>query len=291
VGHLLVGALCFSLVGLSIKLAGQHASVFQIAFVRSLLGGIWCCYLVRREPGVLLGVNRPLLIFRGVIGCAAMLTTFWVVTRIPLADATVLFFINPVFVAVLAAIFLGERIGRAGAGFIGLCVLGVVLVAKPAFLFGEATLDELAVLAALAGAFCAGLAYVSVRAMRATEHPLAMVFSLNFFSVLGTAPFLGEHWVWGDGLGAAGVEMWAALLAVAIFAQGGQFFMTVGLKEAEAGRGAAVGYVQIVLAILWGMLFFDEFPDVPALVGALLIVAGAYGLNRRRAVPTARPEA
>lgn len=236
-----------------------------------------------RMAGVPLARAReiPLLILRGLLGFGALSCFLFAVVRLPLADTTVIHFTNPVFTALLATFFLGEVLGRREVALVLLALLGVVFIARPPFLFaGAPVADPLAAGVALMGAVLSAGAYVSVRRLTRTNHPLIIVFAFSLVTVVGAAPGTAAAFVLPQG-----VE-WFLLLGVGAATQGGQVFVTQALKTEKAGRAMAVGYLQIVLAALWGLLFFREVPDGWTLFGATVIIASTFLLSRIHPVAT-----
>jgi drug/metabolite transporter (DMT)-like permease len=274
--RILASTLFLSLNGVCIKFAGQEADVFQIVFVRSLAGLTLCILFARGDVKSLVGVNRPLLALRGFVGVFAMVLAFYAFTVLPVAEATVILFIKPVFVSLLAWAFLRERLSSRKLACVAVSFTGVLLVAQPGGLFGTAaTLPLLGVAAALGGAFFAAGTMVMVRALGSRERALSPIFYLNLFTTCGTGAFAAMHWTWGSW------RLWAILLAIGVLTHLGQYCMTRGLTMESAGRGSAVGYIQVVFATAWGMLFFAEYPDLLAVCGALVIMAGTLGLRER----------
>ena len=274
--RILASALFLSLNGACIRYAGREVGVFQIVVFRCLVGGILCLILGRGDLGSLLGKNRKVLCLRGLFGVCAMLLSFYAYTVLPVAEATLIFFINPVFVALLAWAFLGEHMSLGQLVCVGVSFAGVVLVSNPAtFASPDTGLSPWGVGTALAGALFAAAAMVTIRALGRTERTLSPMFYLNMFSFAVSAPlavFTWENCSWAS---------WGCLLAIGLLAHAGQYFMTSGLAMEKAGRGSAVGYFQIVFAVVWGMLFFAEYPDLLAVFGSGLIMSGTLGLRER----------
>ena len=201
--------------------------------------------------------------------------------HLPLAEATLLQFMHPVFTVALAAGLLGERIGRGIWFGIPLAVAGVLLVVRPAFLFGGAAapLDPFAVAVALSGAFFAADAYVTVRHLARTgENPLAIVFSFPAVTVALALPLMLRDFVWPEGI----EWLWLALTGAT--AQAGQMALTRGIQLLPASRATAYSYTQIVFASLLGAWLFGESPDAWTAGGAALVLARrvARGTQRRR---------
>ena len=266
--------LVFSLMGALLKLAGEVLPFIQVVWVRGLIGtGLSLAFIARRGISPW-GLNRPLLLVRGVIGFLAMVTTFYAFVRLPLGEATVLFYLNPLFVALLGVPLLGEALTRPKLAGAGLGLVGAALLTKPAALFGMGSaLDQAGVLAAVVGAFLSGTAYVTLRRLGATEHPLVSAYYLCWVTALAATPFALEGWVAPD------LRGWLLMGGIGVLAQAAQTLMASAYQRDEAGRISTVGYVQIVFAALLGWMIFGNVPDTWALLGAGCIVLGSLGLR------------
>ena len=262
-----LGAFWFSLMSLLVKLSGQRLPSMQVVFVRAVFTLALSVLLVRRAGVPALGRRRGLLALRGLFGCVGLSCFYYSIVHLPLAEATVVQYTNPVFTALIAAWLLGERFHWAEAACAAASLVGVVLVAQPAALFGAAhAIPGHAAAVALAGAVFSAAAYVLVRRIGAAESPLVVVLYLPLVTVPLTAPFVVGRWVWPT------AWEWAGLVGVGITTQIAQVHMTRGLQLETASRATAVGYLQIVFAALWGALVFGQWPNRWALLGALLIV-------------------
>ncbi len=272
-------AFFFSLMSLFVKLVGQHLPSQQIVLVRSAATLLYS-YLAVRWVGVSpWGQNKKLLFLRGLLGFGAVSCFFFALTVLPLADATVIHYTNPVFTALLAAFFLNETLGRAEWLGALLSLAGVALIAQPSFLFGGGgTLSLAYVGIALLGALLSAGAYVVVRKLRATEHPLVIVLYFPLVATFGSLPTALPTAEWPT--------LWewlVLLLGVAGAAQIAQIFLTKGLHAERAGRAMAVTYLQIVFAAIWGMLFFGEYPGLWSIAGAVLVVGGTLVVAQGKA--------
>jgi len=281
-----MGALSFSLMAALVKLAGQTLPTMEVVLARSLVtGGISYAVLARKEIP-LLGKEPRLLVARGVLGFFALSCFYYAVVHLPLADATVIQYTNPIFTALIAVVTLGEALRRGEIALTVSSLLGVLLVARPSFLFGGNTssLDSLGVTAALCGALFSASAYVMVRRLR-EEEPMVVVFWFGLISILLSLPFVAH----GFTRLPVGWE-WLILLGVGLSTHFGQVFLTRGLQLEPAGRATAVGYLQILFAAIWGLLVFGERPDAWTGAGAAVIVLCTWLLTRTRAVtPTVAP--
>ncbi len=268
--YMVVAAFFFSVMGLLVKLAGQRLPSAEMVLARSVVALVLSYGMLRRARVAPWGHRKGLLVFRGLAGFLGLLCIFYALTKLPLADATVLQYTNPVFTAILAALFLKEAMDRREALGLVFSLGGVVLVAQPSFLFGVATdsLDLFAVGIALLGAVFAAIAYVTVRQLRETEHHLVVVFYFPLVATPASVPVMIPDALWPTPL------EWLLLLGIGVVTQIAQVYLTKGLHTEKAGRAMSMSYIQIVFAAIWGFLFFSEVPDPLSIVGALLVVAG-----------------
>ncbi len=267
---MLLSALAFSVMSALVKVLGARLPSIEIAFVRAVVTLAVSLAQVKHAGLSIFGSGqRGWLILRGLIGFVGLHSYFYAVTSLPLADATVLHFLNPLLVALLAPLLLGER-GRLIDGLaIVLGLAGVVLVARPPALFGAAgeALPPLGIAAGLMGALAATGAYLVVRKLR-SEHPLVVVLQFPMLGVPLTLPLVLPIWIWPT------PSEWALLVVMGLFTQLGQLKMTESLRHESAARGTALSYAQIPLSVLWGWLFWGDVPPPLAVGGTLCIAAG-----------------
>jgi len=274
--YMAAAAFFFSIMSLLVKVAGQRLPTQEVVLARAAVGAALSWAALRARGVSPWGNNRKLLLLRGLVGYVALSCFFFALTRLPLADATVIQYTNPVFTALLAAVFLAESIRRRDLLLTLVSLAGVVLMTRPSFLFGglEERLDPFAVGVALAGAIFSAGAYVAVRRLGRTDDPLVIVFWFAAIATAGAIPFTAM-----EALMPTPLE-WLLLLSIGVVTQIAQVFMTRGLREERAGRAMAVAYMQIVFAALWGALFFAELPDLWGAAGAILIILGTAGIAR-----------
>jgi drug/metabolite transporter (DMT)-like permease len=276
--YMVATAFCFSVMSLIVKLLGKRLPTGEIVFVRCAVTLVLSYFMVRAAGLPVWGNRKLFLVLRGLAGFCALFCFFNAVTRLPLADVTVIHFTNPVFTAILAAAFLGEPMGKRELIGLPLCVIGVGLVAQPAFLFGEGArnLDMAAVSVALCAAVCSSIAYTTVRGLRGTDDPLVVVFYFPLVATPAAVPFMIGNAVWPTA-----VE-WLLLIAVGVITQFGQVFLTRGLHLERAGRATSMSYVQVIFAAAWGFVFFREVPNSLSMAGAALILLGMLLASRAR---------
>ena len=287
---MLSSALSFSLMGVCVKALGGRIPVGEVVLARSAVSLVLSVAMLRQAGLNPWGERRGLLVLRGVIGTGALLCVFAALAQLPLAPATVLQYLQPTFTALLAWWLLRERVGPRILLAALLGWLAVVVLSNPTELAGllgplaklllgtEARPLPLAgVLLAIGGAVLSACAYVSVRALGRTEHPLVIVFYFPLVGLALTAPLVALQPVWPTAWEAL------ALVGVGLFTQLGQLGVTNGLLGMPAARATALSYGQVPLAALWGWLFFQEAldPDT-ALAAGLVLAATLLSLKRSR---------
>ena len=285
-----LSAFWFSLMALCVKLAGRRLPSQELVLVRAVLT-LAMSWAALRHAGLSLRAEQPRrqlgLVLRGVFGCLGLTCFYASLVRLPLAEATLLQYTNPLWAALLAAVLLGERVGRRELACLAASAVGVLLVVRPSGLPGGApgaTLPTGAVAVALLGALASAAAYVTIRRLGAREPAARVTVYLPLVTVPVTVPFVVGAWVWPT------VREWAVLVAMSAATQVAQLYLTRGLQRERAARATAVGYLQLVFAAAWGWLVFGERPSPWAALGAATIVASTLLLAAsRRPVAPATP--
>lgn len=278
--QIVVAALLFSLMSLFVKLAGQRLSSLEIVFVRSVITLVLSWALLYRAKTPIWGQNRLFLTLRGIFGFIALSSFFYSVTQLPLAEATVIQFTNPVFTALFAAFFLGEK--ATGKLWISILLAfgGVLAITRPAMLFGEAGaghIPPMVVAIGLGGAMATGMAYVLVRKLAATENEMVIVFYFPLVAVPGSF-LLMKEWVPPTAM------EWLLLLLIGVTAQWGQIYLTRGMQQLAAAKATVVLYSQLIFATIWGWIFLSQPPGLLTAAGAVLVLTGSLLTAKRDSV-------
>lgn len=248
--------------------------VFFRAFVALVLSGVHLRWL-GLSP---LGTHHRLLLLRGLFGSLALLAFFGSLTHLPLATATVLQSLSPIFAAVLAVAFLGERLTLAHLALFALAGAGVLAIEGG----GEGG-SALGIAVAIAGAAFSACAYTVISRIGPREHPLVVILWFPLVTVPLVAPVLPLVWVWPS------PRQWLALLLVGLFVQVAQYFMTRAWQLGPPGVVSLVSYLGVVWAGLGGWLLFAE-PLTPRLaLGTTAVLAAVLGAARLRRAPRRDP--
>ncbi len=277
---IILASLSFSLVGVSVRLAGEMP-VFEKVFFRSLvslvaMGAVAMRY---RENPFAQGRLIPMLVLRGVFGTGAMVLYFYAIAHLNLADATILNKLSPFFVTIFAVLFLKERLAKHLIPALLLAFVGALLVLKP-----QLDYHALPAVGGLISAMCSGAAYTVVRSLRGKLPPYTIVFWFSLVSVATAVVPTVLGYVRPD------PTQWLALLGAGIFATTGQFALTYAYHQAQASRLSIYNYGHVVFAGFFALMLWGEIPDVMSLTGIALII-GAAIWNHRHMVRETRAAA
>lgn len=271
--YIAVSAFGFSAMTALVKLVSARLPTGEIVLARAVITLVLSyAMLVRARPPAPWGTQRRTLALRGLLGFGGLAGYYGAVIRLPLADATTLWNVTPLLTALLAWWLLGERVGASTAVALVCGVAGVLLIVHPS----GSGLDPIGVALALGAATCSASAYVTVRQLSRTEHPLVIVFYFPLVATPLAIPWAAADWVTPT------AEDWLLLVGVGLATQIGQVFLTMGLTVERVGRAASVGYLQIVFAIGWQLAVFGNAPTAFTLAGATLIIAGTLAVARTR---------
>ncbi len=275
VRYMVLSALAFAFMGACVKAASHRGMpVLEIVAARALISACISYIDIKRKGISPWGRDKVLLTARGLIGTLALMCVFYAVTSLPLAEATLLQYLHPVFTSVLAFVLLKENIQRTTVVCIILSLAGLLIMVQPGLLFGALAsnpepLPMLGVGAALLGALGSGTAYVLIRHLSNSEDPSVIIFYFPFIALPVTSILLGDDFVMPTG------STWLLLLLVGIFTQVAQYSLTKAMQTEDASKATAYSYVQVIFSAVLGWLVFNEIPTVNTMFGALFITGGA----------------
>lgn len=232
---------------------------------------------VLRDPRAALRTSRPgTLLFRSVAAMSALALTIYALTRLPIANATALSFTRPLWIVLLAALMLGERVGRWRAGAIAVGFAGTLVMLAPSLSSDDpAAHDLLGQAAVLGAALLFALSVVSMKSMSADNDPMVIMVYGMIFGILVSVVPAWFQWrtptpLQAVQLGALGVF---SLTAFVCF-----------LKALTCGDAIAIvpfDYLRLPLAMGAGLVFFGEQTSIHALAGGGMIIAATLSVTLR----------
>jgi len=275
---MVVSAAAFALMAAFAKWLLPDAPTQAVVFSRGVLLSIVLAAWARARRVPLAGRNTPGLILRGLLGYAALSCYFWSVQHLPLGDAVLLQYSHPAFVAAAAPFALGERTGRWHWPLIAAALVGVAMIV------GATGRIRGAAVIGLIGAMLSGLAYLAVRKLSRSEHPITIMV---WFPLVTVVPAALATWRAGAAAIPKDAIQVAGHLAVSASALLGQIALTLGLTRVRAARATAVTMTGPVFGALYGFVLFGTVPTAASVAGTVVVIAAVVLLARLRE-PAAR---
>lgn len=274
---IVLGELCFATMGVCIRLVSAELDNEMIVFARNLLGLMLLLpWLLRRGLGNVATRVPGLHLLRAVAGLSAMYCFFYAIAAMPLAEAMLLKLTAPIFMPVIAVLWLHERVTPALALALGVGFAGVAAILDPAFAGGQVSVSPAALIGLLGGVLAA-LAKVTVRRLAQSEPPTRIVF--YFALIAASISAVPLTWSWQTPSAAAAL----GLVGVALAATLGQLALTRGLSLAPASSMGVFGYSAVVFGAAYGWLLWAEPLTVSTVTGTVLIaVAGLLAARSTR---------
>ncbi|MEO0702597.1 MAG: DMT family transporter [Pseudomonadota bacterium] len=279
---MLVTGLCFVALTIIVKHVGSTLPAAQSAFLRYLLGLVFLIPMIRPMIEAQM-TKRQLWLFsaRGAAHTVGVTLWFYAMTQITIAEVVAMNYVNPIYVTLGAALFLGERL--ATRRIIAICVAfaGAIIILRPGF-------RELGPghLAMVFTAIFLGASYLLAKLMSGEVRPIVVVGMLSVTVTIGLAPLAWAVWVrptWAD-IG------W--LFLVACFATAGHYTMTRAFEAAPVAVTQPVTFLQLVWGVLAGAVFFAEAIDIWVVIGGTIVMAAVsfiawreYTLKRAEVTP------
>lgn len=264
---MLFGSACFGAMAALTKLAAERCDWRIVTFARAgfmlVFAAAWSGF--RGVPFVFL---RPAAMWvRSLAGTAAMLCTFYAYTHLPLGDASTLIYMVPVWVTLLSWPLLGERPTARIIQAVGVCLLGVVLIARPHFREGG-----LGAVAALSSSFFTATVMMSLKRLQRID-PRAVVVHFALLSTLAFAVLAAASAEAREGLSAVDLPTFALLVGVGLVGTSGQIALTRAFAEGPPSRVSLVGMTQILFGVLADLAIWSRGYDAWTLLGMGLVAA------------------
>lgn len=273
---LLLGEALLAFMGAMIKHLSDTLTTEQIVFFRNLAGLAVLLPIIWRSSQGLEQFKTKVPqwhIMRALVGLSAMYCYFWVLGRMPLAEAFLVKLTSPFFMPFIAWWWLKEPTGGRAIYSIIIGFIGVFFILKPS---GEQSL-QFAALVGLLGAVLAALAKVTIRKMAPTENKNTVVFYFAAIATCVSAPMALLNWQ------PIPAEAWLWIALTGLVATWGQLALTRAYQLAPTGKIGVYVYSAVIYGAIMGWWFWDETPTISTLIGAALIIAaGLLNLKRKK---------
>ncbi len=304
IAFVLFGVFCISLNDMLIKQLSSGYPLHEIVFFRSAIALLVTLVFLQFEGGfAALRTDRPILhIFRGILVVISNMAFFLALAVLPLADATALFFVAPLFITLLSIPLLGEKVGplRIGAVIVGF--IGVIIMQRPWESGDSLPASRIVLLLPVLAALTYALNQLMTRKLgvKAPASTLAiyiqatfLVVSIGFYLVAGdgrfaegttnaSLEFLLRAWIWPppeERIWLLGMGINGALIG---------YCLSQAYRLASAATVAPFEYIGLPLAVFWGFMIFGDLPTWEVWTGIALIIASGLFVFFRERIKTNR---
>lgn len=280
--YIILSGLCFLIVNFFVKLLGagdsqniieglQKYPGHELVLARSIVSFAISLFIIKKKKLPLFGNNKRWLIIRGVSGTIALTIFFYTIHYLPLAIASTVQYLAPIFTIIIAMIVLKEKVKTLQWFFIGLSFSGVVLIALDKITGVNTEPDQISFfwlgLGFIAAVF-SGLAYTAIIKLKSTDAPITIVFYFPMISI----PIMILLCFYSFTI-PQGIE-WFFLLLIGIFTQLAQISMTRALHSGSASTITPLQYLGAIYAFLLGYFIFDETLSMIVNIGICLVISG-----------------
>ena len=276
-----------------IKIMSQRLPLAEIVTMRAVISLAILVVFTNGFRSILALNSRTILLFvlRGMCLVAAMYFYFLALSSLPISTVVSIFFLSPLLITALSAVFLKEKIGSHRITAVVLALLGVALIMRPGTSF-----FKLEMLLALGSAVSYAIFQVVTRRLKGVGDLPGLIAIQHLCYLVSALPLLAYNLTgnWKQS-GNQSVDfllrqtVWPTFIEYAFFIVCAfavlflSFASSYAYRNAEASLIAPFEYVAIPVSVLWGIFIWNEWPDTLSWVGMLLILfGGVYTVYRER---------
>lgn len=256
---------CFAALDTSAKYLGRSLPTIEVVWARYIVASLFALVAsgALSRPRILVSRRPKLQIARSLLLLASTIANFLALRQLQLAETSTIAFLLPMFVALLAGPFLGEKVGGPRAAAILVGFLGVALAMRP----GTSAFHPIALIA-VAGVICTAGYALTTRRLAGYDSARTTLAWTQVAGVALLTPALPFVWV-----APASALQWGVAALMGFFAALGHGLLIVAHQRAPAAALAPFNYTQLIWMIVSGLLVFGDVPPWATLFGAATVVA------------------
>jgi drug/metabolite transporter (DMT)-like permease len=263
----------------------QSFPIPEIILFRSIITFVMCYAIIRARQLPFFGINKKWLIIRGVFGTAALTIFFFTLDNLPLAVATTVQYLSPLFTVIIATFLLKEKVKYIQWFFMVVAFAGIALLGMSKLLSEDVLISGIHpewVMLGVLSAFLSGIAYNAIVKCQPTDQPITIVM---YFPLIAT-PIMTIYAIFVEFVLPQGIE-WLLIIIIGVFTQFAQIFMTKALHAENTATVTPFKYFGSIYAFFIGLFLFDEVISLYGIVAIVLILIGVLGnaLFRKRNFP------
>ena len=264
-------ATCYAALYATLRQLTAGYSPLELIFLRAAFCTLFMLpWLARSGIGVLRTRRLHLHTLRMVATYVAGVLWVYGLARLPMADVNALNFTSPLFVVVIAMLFLGDRVSAHRWTVLGVGFAGTLVILRPGI-----TVVSFAALVTLGGACMFAVSHSITKLMASTEHPNLNVFYL--YGLQSLVALVPAAFFWRT----PGTADLGWIVAVSLCTLGAQQCIVRSLTTSPASLVMRFNFLQLPLVAVAGLLVYGEVASIWTWVGAAVIFAATYDLARR----------
>ena len=253
------------------KYLGRSYPVPEIVWARYTFHALLLVVLLRGRLTALMRTRRiGLQLARSALLFCATVLGFHAVRLMPLADVAVIWSMTPILVTALSVPVLGESVGGRRWAGVAAGFVGALIIIRPGLGVTQAV-----VLLPVVGSFALAFYHLSTRSLSRTDASLTTLIYTGLVGLVASTLAVPFFWVPPD------PPAWGLMVALGAFGGLGHFTLIKALKAAPAATIMPYTYTSLVWAAVVGLLVFGDLPDLPTVIGALIIAASGIYIYRR----------
>jgi drug/metabolite transporter (DMT)-like permease len=257
-----------------VRIVGKTIHPFEIAFFTSLFSfAFYLPWLIHTRFRPMRTSKFRVHLVRSFFNAGGITTWYIAIAIIPLADATALALISPLFTTLAAVIFLGERAHLRRWTAMGIGILGALIIIRPGF--QSISIGFLYVILSI---ILASGSRIFAKQLTKSDQPIAIGAWVALLQIPITFALAVNFWRWPD------LTQIIMLFVVGLMAGGAHFTMTMAYNRTDVSALEPFNFIRLIIAALIGYFVFSELPDIWTWVGGGIIIASTTYIARREAL-------
>ena len=268
---MLLGATLIAFLHTLVRDMTQELHSFEVAFFRNLIVLLVLTPALLRQDRSTWKSKRPdLQLLRGIVGLGAMLSWFYTLSIVPVADATALSFTVVLFTSLGAVFLLREKMGMRRWGALIVGFIGTLIILRPGF-------QEISAgyLWALGSTFMWAGALLLVKVLVRYDSPITIVFYSSVYFTPATLLLAVFVWEWPTWM------QLGELIIIGLLAAAAHVSMAKAMQLGEATAVMPVDFTRLLWAAGLGFVMFGEFPDMWTWVGGTVVFCSTLYITYR----------
>ena len=259
---MIYASMAFTLMKVCVKFV-PHIPPIEIILFRSIISLVISLAFLLNQNVSIWGNNKKILFLRGLSGAIALSLFFMLLQQIPLAAASSMQYLSPVFTAILGVFIVKEKVAKRQFLYFGLSLIGIFIIQG-----FDTRISGFHLSLGLGSSLFTGFAYNFIRKLKTSEHPLVIIFYFPLVTIPFASIYSYFNWVtplnWD----------WLILLLIGLFTQLAQYFMTRSYQTEELSKVSIINYTGIVYSLIFGFFVFNETYNGLTYLGMALLLSG-----------------